>query len=212
MMNESDMVLRYTPSQRSNHWVVAILFGLAAFSGLALFHPALFWLTNLFGGGAWTRILHPFFGAVMFLFFLILAVRFMGHNFLKSYDFKWLAHIKDVIVGNEDKIPPVGRYNAGQKVLFWVMVWCMLALLVTGVMIWRPYFNEYFSIDLRRLAVLIHALSAWVLIAGIMVHIYAAFWVKGTMRGMLSGWVSRYWAKAHHPLWHDEISEEKKHL
>lgn len=51
MVNENDMVLRYTPSQRSNHWVVAILFFLAAFSGLALFHPSLFWLTNLFGGG-----------------------------------------------------------------------------------------------------------------------------------------------------------------
>lgn len=211
MVNENDMVLRYTPSQRSNHWVVAILFFLAAFSGLALFHPSLFWLTNLFGGGAWTRILHPFFGVAMFLLFLILALRFMGHNFMKSYDFKWLAHLKDVIVGNEEKIPPVGRYNAGQKLLFWVMVWCMIALVVTGVMFWRPWFNGYFAIELQRLAVLIHALSAWILIAGIMVHIYAAFWVKGTMRGMLSGWVSRYWAKAHHPLWHDEISEEKHH-
>lgn len=210
MVNENDMVLRYTPSQRSNHWVVAILFMLAAFSGLALFHPSLFWLTNLFGGGAWTRILHPFFGAIMFVFFLILALRFVGHNFLHSYDFKWLAHIKDVIVGNEDKIPPVGRYNAGQKILFWVMVWCMLLLLVTGIMIWRPWFDGYFAIELKRLAVLIHALSAWILIAGIMVHIYAAFWVKGTMGGMLSGWVSRYWAKAHHPLWHDEISKEKQ--
>ncbi|MGF6919625.1 cytochrome b subunit of formate dehydrogenase [Paraburkholderia sp. 40] len=40
---------------------------LLALSGLALFHPSMFWLTALFGGGQWTRVLHPFVGVVMFL-------------------------------------------------------------------------------------------------------------------------------------------------
>lgn len=53
-------ILRYTVNQRTNHWLVAILFLMAALSGLALFHPGLFWLSNLFGGGSWTRILHPY--------------------------------------------------------------------------------------------------------------------------------------------------------
>jgi cytochrome b subunit of formate dehydrogenase len=44
-------ILRYTANQRTNHWLVAILFFMAGLSGLALFHPALFWLSNLFGGG-----------------------------------------------------------------------------------------------------------------------------------------------------------------
>ena len=48
-------IQRYTASERSNHWAVAILFFLAGLSGLALFHPSLFWLTGLFGGGAATR-------------------------------------------------------------------------------------------------------------------------------------------------------------
>jgi formate dehydrogenase subunit gamma len=63
-------ILRYTANQRTNHWLVAILFFMAGLSGLALFHPALFWLSNLFGGGPWTRILHPFMGVLMFLLFL----------------------------------------------------------------------------------------------------------------------------------------------
>ena len=46
---------RYNAAERSNHWAVAILFVLLALSGLALFHPALFWLSGLFGGGVWTR-------------------------------------------------------------------------------------------------------------------------------------------------------------
>jgi len=52
-------VERYSSGERTNHWLIALGFVLAALSGLALFHPALFWLSNLFGGGPWTRILHP---------------------------------------------------------------------------------------------------------------------------------------------------------
>ncbi|MFO5973038.1 formate dehydrogenase cytochrome b556 subunit, partial [Pseudomonas aeruginosa] len=77
MKNE---IQRYNANERSNHWAVAILFFMAGLSGLALFHPALFWLTNLFGGGPWTRILHPFLGLAMFVFFLGLVVRFAHHN------------------------------------------------------------------------------------------------------------------------------------
>ena len=68
--NPRDLV-RYNASERANHWVVGICFILLALSGLAFFHPAFFWLTNLFGGGPWTRILHPYIGVVMGAFFVI---------------------------------------------------------------------------------------------------------------------------------------------
>ena len=114
-------IQRYTAGERGNHWVVAILFVLAGLSGLALFHPSLFWLSNLFGGGVWTRILHPFLGLAMFLFFLWLVMRFAGHNRLEARDRQWLAQWRDVISNREERLPPVGRYNAGQKLLFWVL-------------------------------------------------------------------------------------------
>jgi formate dehydrogenase subunit gamma len=44
-------ILRYTANQRTNHWLVAILFFMAGLSGLALFHPALFWLTTCSAAG-----------------------------------------------------------------------------------------------------------------------------------------------------------------
>jgi len=67
--NRKGLIQRYTTSQRINHWIIAMSFVLLALSGLALFHPSMFWLTNLFGGGPWTRILHPFIGVVMFVCF-----------------------------------------------------------------------------------------------------------------------------------------------
>src|ERR1700716_4114481 len=81
-----DTIVRYTAGERTNHWVVAMCFVLAALSGLALFHPALFGLSGLFGGGPWTRILHPFLGLFMVGAFALLAVRFWSHNYLQPAD------------------------------------------------------------------------------------------------------------------------------
>ena len=201
---------RYTPSERSNHWAVAILFVLAGLSGLALFHPALFGLSGLFGGGAWTRILHPFLGVAMFLLFLVMAIRFAGHNRLDANDRQWLRQMGDVINNREERLPEVGRYNAGQKLLFWVLVLSMLVLLVSGIVIWREYFSAAFGIGTLRWASLLHAASALVLILGVLVHIYAAIWIKGSLGAMLYGKVSRAWARKHHAGWYKQLSRERK--
>ena len=119
-------VPRYTAFQRVNHWITAIMFVLLALSGLALFHPSMFWLTVLFGGGQWTRILHPFAGIVMFVSFGFLVLRFWSHNRFEEGDVQWLKQIDDVLANREDKLPEIGRYNAGQKLLFYAMVACML--------------------------------------------------------------------------------------
>ncbi|QEY65113.1 formate dehydrogenase subunit gamma [Metapseudomonas lalkuanensis] len=200
---------RYTPAERSNHWAVAILFFLAGLSGLALFHPSLFWLSNFFGGGPWTRILHPFLGVAMFLFFIWLAMRFARHNRWEKSDSQWLKQWKDVVNNREDRLPEVGRYNAGQKMLFWVLLLSMLVLLATGVVIWRQYFSHLFGIDLIRFAALLHAFAAWVLILSIIVHIYAGIWIKGSVSAMLHGWVSKGWARKHHGAWYKEVSKEE---
>src|SRR4030095_11766245 len=64
MSKETRVYERYTASARLHHWVEAILIVCLALSGLSLFHPALFFLTGLFGGGQWTRILHPWMGTL----------------------------------------------------------------------------------------------------------------------------------------------------
>jgi formate dehydrogenase subunit gamma len=200
-------ILRYTAGTRINHWIVAISFVLLALSGLALFHPALFWLTSLFGGGPWTRILHPFIGCVMVMAFILLGVKFWRDNYLQQRDWIWLRKISDVIRNREEALPDVGRYNAGQKLLFFTIVVCLAVLFSSGIVIWRVYFSAFFSIDVIRFAALLHAFFAFVLICSIIVHIYAAIWVQGSIRAMTRGWVSLGWAWKHHRAWFREVTK-----
>ncbi len=209
-MTQPGLIERNSRADRTNHWLVAIIFILLALSGLALFHPALFFLTDLFGGGPWTRILHPFIGVVMFACFAALALRFWRYNVVNRNDRQWLARWRDVMNNREDRLPEVGRYNGGQKVLFWVMVACLALLLLTGIVIWRPYFAPAFPITVIRAAALVHAVSAFVLILGIIVHVYAAIWVKGTMRGMTRGTVTAAWARKHHPAWYRQSTGQRQ--
>ena len=202
------MIDRYTSGERILHWVTAITFFLLAASGLAFFHPSMFWLTGLLGGGTWARILHPFIGVVMFVAFILMAVKFWHHNVLSGNDRKWLGQIGDVIANRDDRVPPIGRYNPGQKILFWLLLASMVVLLVSGIALWRPYFAPSFSIGTIRFGALMHALSALALILFILVHVYSSFWVKGSTEGMLSGKVSRAWAKAHHPKWYEEVARK----
>ena len=121
-----------------------------------------------------------------------------------------MKQIKSVIMNREKDLPEIGKYNAGQKYMFWLMVVCMWVLILTGIVMWRPYFAAWFPIDINRIAVVLHALSAVVLVIGIIVHVYAAIWVKGTMRAMIRGNVSAAWAKHHHPGWHREVTGDGK--
>jgi formate dehydrogenase subunit gamma len=202
----SKTIVRYSLEERLNHWVVAGSFLLLAISGLALFHPSLFWLSNLTGGGTWTRILHPFIGVLMALSFFGLASKLWRCNIMTDADRQWLRQMKDMLEEHEEKLPEVGRYNGGQKMLFKLMVVTVALLAVTGFVLWRPYFAPLFPVPLIRAAALLHAVSAFALIVGFIVHIYATFWVKGTLRAMLLGTVTHRWAKHHHPGWFREMT------
>lgn len=202
-------IQRYSDRDRLNHWAIALLFVLAAVSGLAFFHPSLFFLGTLVGGGVWARILHPFLGVAMFLSFLGLFFKLWRENLLNAADKEWQKHSLDMLKGDKSKMPPVGKYNAGQKGVFWLMSVCLLVLLVTGVMFWQPWFAGSFPITLRRIAVLLHSASAVALVLGVIMHVYAAIWVKGTVRAMTRGTVSAGWAKQNHALWFDEMTKGK---
>jgi formate dehydrogenase subunit gamma len=201
------LLQRYKDGDRMNHWFIAIMFFLAGLSGLAFFHPSLFFFSNLFGGGQWTRILHPFLGVLMVVGFLGLFFKLWRENLITSADREWKKHAGRMLRGDKAGMPPVGKYNYGQKVVFWLMFVSLVILLVTGVMFWRPWFAPYFSIPVMRIAVLLHSVSAVVLILTTIVHVYAAIWVKGTVRAMTRGTVTDSWAKLNHPLWHEEVTK-----
>lgn len=203
------LIQRYRDGDRMNHWFIALMFFLAALSGLAFFHPSLFFFTNLFGGGQWTRILHPFLGLLMVLGFLLFFIKIWRENLINDHDRAWMKHAGRMLQGDKAGMPPVGKYNAGQKFVFWAMALSLLVLVVTGFMFWRPWFAPFFSIPLMRIAVLLHAVSAVVLVLSVIVHVYAAIWVKGTVRAMTRGTVTENWARLNHPLWHEEMTHHK---
>ena len=195
---------RYSAGERANHWVVGICFILLALSGLAFFHPAFFPLTQLFGGGPWTRILHPYIGVVMMLFFVMMFLRFWRLNVMEHRDVEWLKNVNKMIDGNDHDMPEQGKYNGGQKVLFWGLVVGMLALTASGVAMWRAWLH--LPVDMVRVASVVHAAAAVWMIGLIIMHVYAAIWTRGTIRAMLYGTVTRAWAKQHHRGWYRKMT------
>lgn len=197
---------RYTASERANHWAVGMSFILLALSGLAFFHPAFYPLSLLLGGGVWARILHPFIGVLMALLFVSMFFRFWKLNIITPVDKEWLSRVREMVDGDDHNMPEAGKYNGGQKLLFWLLALCMALLALSGIVIWRAYFSALFPIGLIRLASVVHAAAAAFMIGLIIVHVYAAIWTRGTIRAMLYGTVSRAWAKQHHPAWFRQIT------
>lgn len=200
-LSEPRLIQRYSASQRINHWIIAITFFLLAISGLALFHPAFYWMSNVLGGGVWTRILHPFIGIVMVVCFAVFAARMFRHNLISGKDMQWVRQASDVLNMRDEKLPEQGRYNGGQKLLFFALILLVLGLLVTGLVMWRAYFSAWFPIQAIRLSTLLHSLFAFLMICAIIIHIYAGLWVKGSVRAMTRGTVTPGWAWKHHRAW-----------
>jgi formate dehydrogenase subunit gamma len=196
---------RYTAGARINHWITAISLVLLALSGMSLFHPSLFFLSYLFGGGDFTRFIHPWIGVVLFFGFSGLFLRFWRANLWEGADNTWLARISDVLRNNEEKLPEVAKYNAGQKMVFWSMSALIIVLITSGIVIWDRYFSNVFSVEQQRIAVLVHATAAVVAICVWIVHVYAAIWVRGTISAMTRGQVTGGWAWRHHRKWLREL-------
>ena len=210
MKNDPDKLLRYTPFERANHWLAAITFILLALSGLAFFHPAFYPLTQLFGGGVWTRILHPFIGVLMTISFGVMLFNYRKLNVMTPADREWLSHVREVVDGDDRNMPEAGKFNGGQKLLFWLLVASMVLLILSGIVIWRAYFAFLFPAVVIRFASVVHAVASTITIALIIFHIYAAFWTKESIDAMLYGYVRRAWAKQHHPAWFRQMTGGNK--
>jgi len=204
MIRDPKDLQRYTAHERANHWVVGMSFILLALSGLAFFHPYFWPLTNLFGGGTWARILHPYLGVVMALSFIGLFFRFKALNAMTPTDWQWVDRVKEMVDGDDHNMPEQGKYNGGQKLLFWALAVCMVLLIVSGIVLWRAWFN--LPVGMVRFGAVIHAAAAAVMIGLITVHVYAAIWVKGTIRAMWYGTVTRAWARQHHRAWYRQMT------
>jgi len=201
-------VRRYSGSARINHWIVAISFVLLMLSGLSLFHPTFFPLSALFGGLQVAREVHPWLGLLLAVGFLGLFIRFFPQNLPERTDWVWLARLRHVLTANDHYLPEVGKYNAGQKFVFWSQFVLIATLLITGIGLWDEglaYVESMLgfkaTIEQQRWAALIHSIAAVLAIAIWIVHVYAAIWVRGTISAMTRGTVTGGWGWRHHRKW-----------
>jgi formate dehydrogenase subunit gamma len=122
-------------------------------------------------------------------------------------DKSWLDHVEDYATNRDDRVPAQDRFNAGQKIFYWLMYYGALALVTTGVVLWFPEYISFRLAWIRQVAVLLHVCAALATIGGFIVHVYmSVFLVPGSGAAMLFGTVPAAWARTHHRLWYARVS------
>lgn len=201
-----DRILRYTLNERLNHWVAAASYIYLLLTGLAFYSPWLFWIAAALGGAAVSRMLHPWAGLIFFGAVLYMYKMWAAQMRSTASDKAWWDSVDHYIRNEDNKMPAAGRYNAGQKLLFWGFFWCAILLLLSGIVLW---FSEYLPWSLRFLryiSVLVHPAAALLTIGLFLIHIYmSVFAERGAFGSVIRGDVSREFAKRYHPGWYEEI-------
>lgn len=210
-MTKETVVVRHSYLARVAHWLTVFCFFMVTISGLAFLFPSLRWMLGIMGTPQLAQFLHPVFGIVMVVGMVVLFFRNYAHCLPEKGDMAWFGHLVDILKGNEHRVVEVGHYNPGQKMLFWALMSLTIILLVTGLMVWRPYFAGMFPIPVLRWALFVHSMSAVLMMFAIIVHLYMGFWYKETVRGIVWGTVTRAWAKQHHPRWLRELDKGGQH-
>ena len=199
-----ERILRYTFGERVMHWIGGLSYLYLLITGLAFWSPYLFWLTDLVGGGPTARFWHPWIGLLWFVAVFWMFTAWRGDMRTTDADREWAKHLGDYIRNQDENLPPIGRFNIGQKQFFWLMFYGGMALLVSGVVMW--FVNDIPWEWLRYTAVLVHVVSALLTIGAFIIHVYmGTAMVRGGFTSIIRGEVSGVWARMHHRLWYEQI-------
>ena len=175
--NDTRIIRHRTPA-RFSHWLLVICFFMTMFTGVAFFFPDFAWLTEILGTPQLARAIHPFTGIIMFVAFIFLGYLYWDHNIPEKNDIRWLKGMLEVLKGNEHAVAYNGKYNLGQKMLFWTLNLAMVTLLVTGIIMWRQFFYSGITFcDFTSLFKCIHV-----------VHRYLGTHVHGILGERLHSW------------------------
>ena len=201
-----ETVERWSAFERGLHWFTAILFIILAITGLSMFFGRAV-LIPIFGPQGFAAIAslsitaHNYLGPFFVLGILIEIITWIRFNLLTSEDITWLKCAGGMF--SKDKHPHAGRFNAGEKVWFWVICTFGVATCVTGLILDFPNFGQVR--ETMQLSNLIHSSCAIIWMAVSFGHIYlGTIGTEGTLEGMTTGRVSAEWAKQHHDRWYDE--------
>lgn len=209
-MTRSRRILRYNFRERMVHAAAAVSYVYLLLTGLAFWTPWLFWIAVVLGGGYVSRLLHPWVGLVFTAAVAVMYVQWRRDMRTRPEDRQWRKAIAHYVRNQDGEVPPAGRFNYGQKLLFWVMCAGALALLLSGLVMWLVALVPDHLIWLRAAATLVHALAALITIGGFIVHVYMGVAVvPGGLSAIVHGEVTDEWAREHHALWHEQVASGK---
>jgi formate dehydrogenase subunit gamma len=204
-------ILRFNTIERFAHWTLASTFIILALSGLNLIIGKTVILPLLGEGAfgtlsAWGKIAHNYLAWPFMVALVMVLLLWVVHNIPNRLDLEWIKQGGGLV--KKGVHPPAKKFNAGQKIIFWAVIAGGAALSYTGVMLLFPAVAgtpadwQFFQT--------IHALTAAVLSAIIIAHIYiGSVGMEGAFDAMGSGEVDENWAKEHHSLWVEEVKGAK---
>ena len=194
------MIRKVTGSEILIHWTLAISFFILTISGFGfLFHMES--VGSAFGGFNQMRAIHNWAGVVFAAALLLTIFHYLPVSLKFSPDdVTWLRKGGGYF-SKKPQLPPQDEINAGQKLLYIVVLLLGIAISVTGIIIWlRPDMTEMNKWVL--FSFLIHNISFDIYLIVIPVHIYMATLANpGTLRIMISGSVPVEWARKRHAKW-----------
>jgi formate dehydrogenase subunit gamma len=201
------LIERFSPPDRFAHWLVAITWVALAITGLILSlgksvllpligYTLFSWLATL------AKNIHNFVGPILIVAAPWLIARFIRDNGFGRQDFRWLANIKGFFT---DRETPSGRFNGGEKIVFWLMlVLATPVLVVSGLIMLFPNFDQ--TRQTMQVTNVVHMITAYLAMALACVHIYiGTLGVAGAYRAMRDGYVDESWAEHHHKLWYEDV-------
>ncbi len=203
-----DEIVRHRLSSRVIHWAVAVGFTLCLFTGLPIWSPVMGWMAAFFGGLTVCAWLHRWSGLFFVLSSAVMFFQWAKEMVLRGREKEWLGPklIEYLKFSGED--PTVGKYNGGQKLLFWLAEIGAVALLLSGLVLWFPL---SVPVPVREVAIVLHDLAFIAFTAMIIGHIYLGTAAEpGTFGAMTHGTVKRRWAQLHHPAWVKEVDVGKR--
>lgn len=203
-------ILRYTLRERIVHWIAALAYLYLLLTGLAFWSPKLFWIAGALGGGPVVRAWHPWAGLLFVGSVLWMLKEWRKDMRATPADRAWRREIKRYVENDDERLPPIGRFNIGQKQFFWIMLWAGVVLLLSGLVMWFTDYVPWSLRLLRQASVLLHAIAFLFTAAAFIVHIYmGTAVVRGGFSSIIRGEVSPAWARTHHALWLAEVSGDK---
>jgi formate dehydrogenase subunit gamma len=198
-------IVRFNAFERFVHWMTAVCFVILSLSGLNITfgRPLLLPLMepeSFTAFSEWAKYAHNYLSFPFTLGVVLIFLMWLGGNIPTRVDLEWLRRGGGMI-GHDH--PPAYRFNAGQKVIYWVVVLGGGAAAVSGYVLIFPFYGT--TIATMQQAEMVHSIVAMLFIAAMLAHIYiGTIGMEGAFEAMGSGNVDVNWAKEHHSLWLEE--------